>query len=53
MNTHENEWETRLSEQIHAHIREGRGDLLLFLDALAEDALQRGSWDELYEATSS
>jgi hypothetical protein len=48
MNTQENEWETRLSEQIHAHIREGRGDLLLFLDALAEDALQRGSWDELY-----
>jgi hypothetical protein len=34
--------------KIHEHIRERRGDLLPFLDALAEDALQRGSWDELY-----
>jgi hypothetical protein len=34
--------------KIEEHIRERRGDLLPFLDALAEDALQRSSWDELY-----
>jgi hypothetical protein len=34
--------------KIHEHIRERRGDLLPLLDALGEDALQRGSWDELY-----
>jgi hypothetical protein len=33
--------------KIEEHIRERRGDLLPFLDALAEDALQRSSWDEL------
>ena len=34
--------------KIYEHIRERRDDLLPLLDALAEDALQRGSWDELY-----
>jgi tetratricopeptide (TPR) repeat protein len=37
-----------LMAKIEEHIRERRGDLLPFLDALAEDALQRSSWDELY-----